>query len=192
MTDYVIDEEHPHLGGNIAAGDSWTYCPSVWRYTLQRFAVRSVLDLGSGTGIASAYFAQQGCSVIAVEGLEQNVLRSRYPAIKQDITKGPVFSPVDLVHCHEVVEHIDEQYLDNLLKSLMNGRIILMTAAGPDQPGHHHINLQPEQYWIDHLQDRGCRFLEDDTQRIRQRASKESAWHMARSGMLFYNPARDQ
>lgn len=192
MTDYVIDPEQPHLGGNIAAGDSWTYCPRVWRYTLNRFAVRSVLDLGSGTGIASAWFADQGRQVIAVEGLAANVRRSRYPAIQQDITQGPVLAPADLVHCHEVVEHIDELYLDNLLKSLMNGRIILMTAAGPDQPGHHHINLQPTSYWIQHLASQGCQYLEDDSQRIRKLASQEGAWHMARSGMLFYNPARDQ
>jgi 2-polyprenyl-3-methyl-5-hydroxy-6-metoxy-1,4-benzoquinol methylase len=149
-----------------------------------------VLDLGSGTGIASRWFANQGRAVIAVEGLEDNVQRSLYPAIKQDITEGPVVAPTDLCHCHEVVEHIAEEHLDNLLASLMNGRIILMTAAGPDQPGHHHVNLQPTTYWINHLTQRGCQYLEDDTQRIRKLASQEQAWHMARSGMLFFNPAR--
>ena len=149
-----------------------------------------MLDLGSGTGIASRWFANQGRAAIAVEGLEANVRNSLYPTIKQDITLAPVIAPVDLVHCHEMVEHIDELYLDNLLQSLMNGRIILMTAAGPDQPGHHHINLQPTTYWITHLTQRGCQYLEDDTQRIRKMASQEGAWHMARSGMLFFNPAR--
>lgn len=190
MTHYVVSAEQPHLGGNIAAGDSWTYCPQVWEYTLNRFAIRSVLDLGSGTGIASRWFANRGREVIAVEGLEENVQRSLYPAIRHDLTTGPVSAPVDLCHCHEVVEHIDELYLDNLLQSLMNGRIIIMTAAGPDQPGHHHINLQPTTYWITHLTQRGCQYLEDDTQRIRKMASQEGAWHMARSGMIFFNPAR--
>lgn len=183
---YVTNTEQPHLGGNIDSGDSWTYCPRVWDYVLDRFAVKSVLDLGSGTGIAAAYFARQGRSVIAVEGLIDNIKNSLYPAILQDITQRPVVAPVDLVHCHEVVEHIDEQYLDNLLTSLMNGRIIVMTAAGPDQPGHHHINLQPLEYWINHLQARGCRYLEDDSRRVREIARQEGAWHMARSGMVFY------
>ena len=37
--------------------------------------------------------------------------RGRYG--KHDLTKGPVVARVDLVHCQEVVEHIEERYLDN-------------------------------------------------------------------------------
>lgn len=187
---YITNTEQPHLGGNIPSGDSWTYCPRVWDYMINRFAASSVLDLGSGRGHAARYFARQGCDVIAVEGLADNVQHSVYPAILFDLTRGPVIAPVDLCHCHEVVEHIEECYIDNLLTSLMNGRNIIITAAGPDQPGHHHVNLQPEQYWIDHLVARGCEYLAEDTQRIRALAQQEGAWHMARSGMVFYNGAR--
>lgn len=184
---YVVNTEQPHLGGNIPAGDSWTYCPRVWDYAVDRFGAQSVLDLGSGRGHASRYFARKGCAVIAIEGLELNVRHSLYPAVLFDLTHGPVIAPVDLVHCHEVVEHIDVLYLDNLVRSLMNGRIIIMTAAGPDQPGHHHVNLQPESYWIDLLTDHGCEYLADDSRRVRELATQDQAWHMARSGMVFYN-----
>lgn len=185
---YVQDQDQPHLGGNLAAGDSWTYCPSVWDYVIKRFAVSSVLDLGCGRGHSSTYFAQAGCQVIAVDGLRDNVVNCLHPAVLQDLTLAPVVAPVDLVHCHEVVEHIEEQYLDNLLSSLMNGRIILMTNGLPGQAGYHHVNLQPTEYWINHLVSRGCEFLADDTNRIRQRAEQDQAWHMARSGCLFFNP----
>jgi len=184
---YVTNTEQPHLGGNIPAGDSWTYCPRVWDYMVDRFGAQSVLDLGSGRGHAARYFARRGCSVIAVEGLIDNVRHSLYPAVLIDITHGPVIAPVDLCHAHEVVEHIAVEYLDNLLRSLLNGRIIVMTAAGPDQPGHHHVNLQPESYWIDLLTDHGCEYLVDDSRRVRELAQQDQAWHMARSGMVFYN-----
>ena len=131
---------------------------------------------------------RSGCYVIAVDGLEDNVRSCLYPAILQDLTLAPVVAPVDLVHCHEVVEHIEEEHLDNLLTSLMNGRYILMTNGLPGQAGHHHVNLQETQYWIDHLTARGCIYLEDDTQRIRKMASNDGAWHMARSGILMFNP----
>ena len=188
MTNYVSDTQHPHLGGNLAAGDSWTYCPGVWDYVINRFGIAAVLDLGCGRGHSSVYFSRAGCHVIAVDGLRDNVVNCLHPAVLQDLTQAPVVAPVDLVHCHEVVEHIEEQYLDNLLDSLLNGRIILMTNGLPGQAGYHHVNLQETQYWIDHLTARGCEYLEDDTQRIRKLASQDGAWHMARSGTLFFNP----
>lgn len=189
---YVHDDDTPHLGGNIASGDSWTYCPSVWQYCIDRFAIISVLDLGSGSGYSSHWFNRHGLNVIAVDGLETNIRTSRYPAIQHDITISAVVAPVDLVHCHEVVEHIEEKYLDNLLTSLLNGRIIIMTNAVPGQAGHHHVNLQPTEYWIDHLTQRGCQLLSEDTARIRKLAETDSAWHMARTGIVMYNPLHNR
>ena len=187
---YVVDTDAEHLGGNVPYGDSWTFCPNVWRYVMDRFSTKSVLDVGSGTGHASAFFHRHGQRVVAVEGLQWNVDHSVYPAVLFDFQNGPVYAPVDLVHCHEVVEHIEEKFIENLLATLLNGRYILITAAGPDQPGHHHVNLQPETYWIDHLAAKGCKFLDDDSARIRKMAAAEGAWHMARSGMLFFNANR--
>lgn len=42
----MVSQEAPHLGGNIAEGDPFTFAPKVWDYLIKRFAVRSVLDLG--------------------------------------------------------------------------------------------------------------------------------------------------
>jgi hypothetical protein len=51
----------------------------------------------------------------AVDGLVDSAGSAAYPTLAHDITKGPVCTRVDLVYCHEVVEHIEELYLDNLL-----------------------------------------------------------------------------
>ena len=96
-----------------------------------------------------------------------------------DATGEPVFpnrARVDLVHCQEVVEHIEERYLDNLLESMCAGRFILMTNALPGQGGHHHVNEQPTEYWIHHLAERGCQVMVEDTKRVRKLA--------ARAGMI--------
>jgi SAM-dependent methyltransferase len=187
---YAIDRSAPHLGGNVKAGDPYTYCPSVWDYVIARFCIRSVLDLGSGCGNAANYFHKAGLGVIAVDGLPENVATAFYPTVLHDLTNGPIGTRVDLVHCQEVVEHIEEQYLDHLLDSLLCGRIILMTHALPEQGGYHHVNLQPPEYWIDHLERRGCSLLEADTARVRDFASKDDAAHMARTGLVFINSAR--
>jgi hypothetical protein len=40
----------PALGGNVHNGDPFSYAPSVWTYVVQRFSLRSVLDVGCGQG----------------------------------------------------------------------------------------------------------------------------------------------
>ena len=186
----AADAETPHLGGNITVGDPFTWCPGVWDYVISRFGIESALDLGSGCGNASLYLAKKGLQVLAVDGFRDNVDRALYPTIQHDLTRGPVYTKVDLVHCQELVEHISEQYLDNVLDSLLAGRIIIMTHAVPGQSGHHHVNLQPAQYWIGHLARRGCSLLAEDTSRIREIARRERSPYMAETGMIFSNNSR--
>ncbi len=180
----------PHLGGNIREGDPFTYAPRTWDYVLDRFAVRSVLDLGCGLGYSSQYFFSRGRAVIAVEGLKANVDKSIYPSVACDLEKGPVYCAVDLVHCQEVVEHIEEAFLENLLQSLACGRFVLITHAVPGQGGYHHVNEKPSEYWIEHLARHGCQLLEEDTARIRKLAADDGAAYLAKTGMLFANKHR--
>jgi SAM-dependent methyltransferase len=177
----------PHLGGNLVEGDPATYSPLVWQYVISRFAIGSVLDLGSGRGYSSAWFHRAGLQVAAVDGLKENCLCAEYPTVHVDLTQGPVTARVDLVHCQEVVEHIDAQYLDNLLDSLTCGRFILMTNALPGQGGYHHVNEQPTEYWVEHLRSRNCWVLENDTARIRNLAQQEGAEYLGRSALLLAN-----
>ena len=180
-------ESERHLGGNVLEGDPWTFAPGVWTYLVQRFAVRSVLDLGSGIGYASRFFRSLGCDVLAVDGFEYNVQNAVYPTVQIDLTKFPVSTRVDLVHCQEVVEHIEERFLDNVLESLCAGRFIVMTNALPGQEGYHHVNCQPTEYWIEHLRRKGCNHVEEESRRVRRLAAADGAVHLANSGAVFIN-----
>lgn len=186
----AADQQNPHVGGNLVEGDPATYSPSVWAYTLGRFGIQTALDLGSGRGYSSLWFYQNGVKVLAVDGMKENCLQAVYPTALVDLAQGPVCCAVDLVHCQEVVEHIDPQYLDNLLDSLCTGRYILMTNALPGQGGYHHVNEQPTEYWINHLKARNCWVLENDTERIRRLAQEEGASYLARSALLLANRNR--
>jgi 2-polyprenyl-3-methyl-5-hydroxy-6-metoxy-1,4-benzoquinol methylase len=110
----VRSETAPHLGGNIRFGDPETYSPSVWEFLIDRFGIRSVMNLGSGVGIAAHFFAKRGLAVVAIDGLRQNVEMAIRPTVLWDLSQGPVTTQVDHIHCQEVVEHIEEAYLDNL------------------------------------------------------------------------------
>lgn len=183
----VMSSEAPHVGGNTFEGEPFTYAPSVWDYVIKRFAVKSVLDIGAGTGYAANYFFDAGLRVIPVDGLRFNCENAVYPTLHADLTKSPVYCKVDLVHCQEVVEHIEERFLDNLLQSLACGRIILMTNALPGQGGYHHVNEQPTEYWIEHLRKYNCEVLIEDSNRVRRLAVNDNAVFFARTGLILFN-----
>lgn len=186
----ALSGESSHLGGSVIGGDPFTWCPNVWSYVISRFAVTSAMDLGSGSGNASLWLFRKGIQVVSVDGFRDSVSTALYPAVQHDITTGPLYTKVDLVHCQEVVEHIEEQYLSNLIETLVCGKVILLTHALPGQLGHHHVNLKPSEYWIEKIENRGCKLLAEDTKRVRDIAKKEGAIYMADTGMVFANYLR--
>lgn len=183
------DSNSAHLAGNAFEGDPLSFCPKVWEYLIERFGVKSVLDLGSGLGYAALWFARKGIYTIAAEGFKENVENSLYPAVLHDLTTGPIRCRVDLVHCQEVVEHIEEKYIDNLLASLCNGRVVVITHAVPGQGGHHHVNEQNSDYWIQQFDRYGYNLLVHDSNHIRQLSGKEGYFYMARSALVFHKKA---
>jgi hypothetical protein len=185
---FVTDESQPHLGGNIIEGDPLTHSPRVWDYMIERFALRSVMDLGSGLGHAAWYFNRKGIAAVAVDGLLANMNASVYPTVLHDLSYGPIRTNVDLVVCIETVEHIKEEHLDKLLLTLSwNSEVTIISHASPDQGGYHHVNLQNDEYWIAHMRRFGSVLLDIDTQRVRFIAKAEGAEHLARSGLVFSN-----
>ena len=181
--DYVVDPNKPHLGGNFAVLNPATFCPESWSYVIRKYNIRSVLDVGSGQGHAPRWFADQGLTAYAVEGLKENVDHAIYPTDLFDLTEGAYVKDVDMVNCIEVVEHIEERYLDNLLTTICAGRYLFMTHAVPGQKGYHHVNCQPTSYWEEHLAARGFRPSPEDTAEIQRLAANSK--HIRETGMLF-------
>jgi len=182
---YVIDEAAPHLGGNLLFGDANTWAPLAWEYILENFDIKSMTDLGSGLGHAAKWFTDKSIVVTAVDGLSYNVDNAILPTVLHDLTVGPYTNAVDLVYCVEVVEHIEEKYLDNLLTSLTQGSYLFMTHAVPGQDGYHHVNCRDSDYWINHLLDRNFILLDEASEKIRSLAAENNAIHISRNGMIF-------
>jgi len=60
-----------------------------------------------------------------------------------------------------------------------------MTHAVPGQAGHHHVNCQPAEYWVEKLATRGFR-LARDNDLMKEIAGRELCWnHFTRRGLLF-------
>jgi SAM-dependent methyltransferase len=182
---FVINQERPDLGGNMRHGDIHTWCPHLWRYLIDCFGIASVLDVGCGEGHAVKFFHRLGLYAHGIDGLAENVARSVVPIARHDLLTGPYSMPVDLAWSCEVAEHIDASHVAHYLDTLANGRIVAMTHAVPGQEGYHHVNLQPAEYWIGHMADRGY-VLSEDNDVFRTIADKDEVWnYFGRTGLVF-------
>lgn len=182
----VTNSQRPDLGGNFRGGDNACFTPRLWKYLVERFGISSVLDVGCGEGQAVKFFRALGLVAHGIEGLIDNVSNAVTPISLHDITRQPFIMPVDLVVCTEVVEHIEESFLENLINTLINGRVICMTHAVPNQEGHHHVNCQPSSYWIEHICSRGYNLSQDNELFKALSAQEVGHKYFATTGLVFY------
>ena len=182
-----------HLGGYVHGGDAGTWCPKLWTWAIEQFDAHSVLDVGCGEGQSTRYFLEAGCEALGVDGCQQAIDDSVVPGhvVQHDFCSGPFIpdQPIDLIWSCEFLEHVEEQYLANILCTFARARKgILVTHAFPGQRGHHHVNLRRSSYWIRHIEALGfyCDPYLTRQARMVTLADYPSVNHFARSGLVFH------
>lgn len=184
----TLELSEGHLGGYIigrAAPGTW--CPKIWDWAVDELGVASVLDVGCGLGYAMEYFSDNGCYVLGVDGSPSAIADNRLPdrVVNHDFNSGPFIpdEPFDLVWSAEFVEHVEEKYCENFLRTFSFAlKYLMITYAVPGQGGHHHVNEQPESYWLKKIQAHGFVHspqLTDNARKLVPPAGKE--------GMQFRN-----
>ena len=134
------------------------------------FRPMRLVDLGAGCGVYGHRFAEHGVEVVAIDGVVPPVEHS-YPVPIQtrDLTEPfeNAWGDFDLALCLEVAEHIPEplagSFLDNILR--FSERLVL-SAAQPNQGGHHHVNERPKRYWVAKLAEKGFAYNRRETGRL--------------------------
>lgn len=83
--------------------------------------------------------------------------------------QGGLIVTFDLVWCVEVAEHLPPESADVLCDTLVRHthKWLVFTAAHVGQGGQWHLNEQPPEYWIEKLEARGLRYIEDKTEQLR-------------------------
>jgi Methyltransferase domain len=181
--------ENEHLGGAfLNAPDANTYLPDVWTYLIDRYAVKSVLDVGAGVGWSTKWFADQGLLALGVEGwpeaLEKSQCRDRIVA--HDYTRGPFVPtmPFDLGWCAEFVEHIEEEHIPNFMASFQACSYVCMTHGEIGQIGYHHVNCQSTDYWIEKMGQYGFDYDAAETANLRATDTQKNPW--GRKTLTFF------
>jgi hypothetical protein len=180
---YVVIDETPHLGGNIDGGDSFTMNPLAWNWFVEQ-GYKNILDVGCAQGHALEYFRSLGCNVLGIEGLKYNVDKCQVPVIWLDLQQYTInLRGIDLVWCCEVVEHIEEQFVGNILNIITCGKMLAMSYAEPNQAGHHHVNCKPKEYWIEEVRQYGMEYDDATTQLVTKldKTNNHFGWH----GLIF-------
>ena len=182
--------EEGHLGGYFEGGDDGTFYPHMWNWLLTTLNIKSVLDLGCAEGHSAKFFKDKGCSVLGIEGSKQAVKNSVIPknTTEWDFNAGPFITDHhDLIWCCEVLEHIEEQYAQNILDTMKNAEYIVVTAAEPGQGGYHHVNCQPASYWICKISQMGFQCDAALTRMARSITTieKNPLCHFSRTGWVF-------
>lgn len=167
----------PHLGGHFGNSnvDGVTLA-----YLIERYGLRSMLDVGCGPGGMLDEAKRQGLESMGVDG-DWHLARGDVQI--HDYTRGPLLSDGwDLIWCMEFVEHVEERYQANYLATFAGGKVLFLTAAPPGFPGHHHVNCQPEGYWINILEQHGWALDKTATDWVRQFGGHPFS---TRQGMVF-------
>ena len=161
------------------------------------FGVRTMLDIGCGPGGMVELALKHGIRAVGVDG-DASVIRlnEKYrdvPGILplqvvHDYTLGPLPMDIgeefDLAWSVEFLEHVEERFQENYMESFCRAKVVAMTHALPGAPGYHHVNCQPEQYWIDVFGRYGFDYLADETKVLRKRSTMVKNF-MRNTGKIF-------
>lgn len=133
----------PHLGGHMGV----THVDAgVFDHLVERYAVRTLLDVGCGPGGMLDLAAARG---VAAWGVDGDPACARPGVTLHDYTAGPLAwsQAVDLAWCVEFAEHVAAVHIPNWLATLRAARVLLFSHALPGQPGWHHVTCEAWPFW---------------------------------------------
>ena len=168
-----------HLGG-FTEIDLQGISPSVWKYMVTYFGVKSMLDVGCGRGVSTSWFALHGVEALCVEGSHDAVTQSILPdpskqVVEHDFSRGPWWPSrtVDAVWCVEFLEHVGRNFHHNYLPAFRKAALIFATNS--QWGGWHHVEIHDDIWWISKFESYGFIYSEELSRAVRTVASEEAS-----------------
>jgi hypothetical protein len=182
-----------HLGGhfNFTNNDFGAF-----QYIKQKFNIKSMVDIGCGPGGMLGLAQGQGVKSLGIDGDFTLEYPEGLDVRIHDFTTNTIEVDMhDLGWSVEFLEHIEEQYLVNVFPVFKKCKYIVCTHALPGQPGHHHVNCQSPEYWLDVFSKNGFEFDEATTNEVRENSTLNypndpPQAFMRKTGLFFINKDR--
>ena len=172
-----------HLGGH----SSKTHTDdAIINFIKYEYDIKSIIDIGCGPGGMSSVCEARNIDWFGVDGdftviPEQNTLLHDFSEGSPSIDRT-----FDCAWSVEFLEHVDEEYLDNFMKAFqLADKMVIATAAPPGTPGHHHVNCQPLEYWIDVFDNYGFEYSPEVTETIKSISSMAKPF-IKRHGFVMF------
>jgi len=174
-----------HLGGhsNVTCID-----PPVLEYLKQVYKVKSMIDIGCGPGGMQDVASQNGIEWVGVDGDPNMKMESLHI---HDYTKGEftLDRDFDLAWSVEFLEHVEEKYIPNYMKTFQLSNMCVVTAAPPGTPGYHHVNCKDLKYWVKVFDEYGFDYDKDASTYLKMISAMRKNF-FKKSGMVFTKRAK--
>lgn len=188
---YNLEKKYDEDYVNMTVAKKWRYeyTPRIVKIMYDFFKPSTVLDIGAANGLHTLAFRTHGCSTFGIEGTQHY---TRYLDINsdehliQDIRKPfDLHRKFDLVHCVEVLEHIEETYVNTTVTNICKHGDTLFITANPTLGGIGHVNAKPKIYWIRTFANHGFEYCEEETNEISKQFIRVPAagWYAEYSGI---------
>jgi hypothetical protein len=167
-----------HLGGhaNITHIDKGSL-----EYMKSILGITSLIDLGCGPMGQVKLAKELNIDAIGIDG-DWNCS----PDIVHDFTTGPFSEEIkaDAIWSVEFLEHVEEKYLNNVLKIFNSVNCAILAAAPVGKGGYHHVNCQNPEYWSEKMNSIGFYLDMSHTAAIRKASTMKREFIRDR-GMVF-------
>ncbi len=168
-----------HLGGHY---NFTAMVNSTFDFLQEKYKIQSVIDIGCGPAGMTEYMISKGADAIGIDG--DFTLPKKAHVIVHDYTKGllEIDRKFDLAYSTEFLEHVYEQFIPNFLPSFQKAKYAFCSAAPKGQGGHHHVNENSKEYWIDIFDKYGFTYLKKDSDEI----SKTHEYKLVKDNSMFF------
>jgi len=156
----------------------------VLSYLKSMFNIKTMLDVGCGPGGQIREAINLGIEAEGIDGFP-GVAKLPVPIIIHDFRTGAYNhnKDYDLVWSCEFLEHVEEKFMSNYMVSFQAAKYAMVTAS-PSLIGYHHVNVKPEEYWIEKFAQYGFSFDEAQTAKVREESTMGRDF--IRSSGLFF------